>query len=58
MLAALDPGVDKVRPLLHHVATLMFVLGFIVDPSRGPPIFVGKALLDPIAVETQLIQKG
>ena len=29
-----DPGVDDVRPLLHHVATLHFVLGLVVDAAR------------------------
>lgn len=28
-----DPGVDDVRPLLHHVATLNFVLRLVIDAA-------------------------
>ena len=46
-----NPGIDEVCPLLQHVATLNFVFGFVVDASRGAPLFVGEALLNPVPVE-------
>ena len=56
-LLARDPGVDDIRPLLHHMAALHFVLRLVVDAARRTAVLVRKALLDPVAVETQLIEQ-
>ena len=33
VLLSSDPGIDDVRPLLHHVAALNFVFRFVVDAA-------------------------
>ena len=53
-----DPGIHKIGPFLHHVPALMLIFGLVVDAARGPHIFLRKTLLDPVAVETQLVQQG
>ena len=40
VLLARNPGVDDVRPLLHHMATLHFVFGFVVDAARRAAVLV------------------
>jgi hypothetical protein len=56
-LLARNPGVNDVRPLLHHVPALNFVLGLVVDATRLAAVLVRKALLDPVAVETEFIEQ-
>ena len=52
-----DPGVDDVRPFLHHVPTLHLVFGLVVDAARRAAVLVRKALLDPVAVEAEFVQQ-
>ncbi len=57
MLAAVDPGVDDVSPLLHHMPALMLVLRLVVDAARRPAVLMRQALLDPITVEAEFVQQ-
>lgn len=58
MLPAGHPGVDHVRQLLQHVHPAVGVLGDIVDTARRATIDVRQALLDPVAIEPDLIEQG
>jgi len=40
MLSTSHPGVNDVRPLLHHVAPLQLVLGLVVDAAGRSPVLV------------------
>jgi hypothetical protein len=55
--ATLHPGIDHVGPLLQHVAPLLGVLGLVVDRARGTAVFMRQALLDPVAVEADLVEQ-
>jgi hypothetical protein len=55
MLPAVDPGVNSIRPLLHHIPALHFILGLVIDAARRTPVLVRQALFDPVAIEAQLI---
>ena len=57
MLSTSHPGVNDVRPLLHHVAPLRFVLGLVIDAAGRSPVLVRQTLLDPVAVEAHLVQE-
>src|SRR5262245_50060523 len=54
---ARSPGIEHVSPLLQHVAALLLVFGLVIDAARTASLFVGKALLDPVAVEAEFIQE-
>ena len=56
-LLARDPGVDDVRPLLHHMAALHFVFCLVVNAARGTAVLMRKALLDPVAVEAEFVEQ-
>src|SRR5574340_650739 len=57
MGAPVDPGIHHIRPLLQHVAPLLGVLGFVVDRTRRTAVLVGEALLDPVAIEADLVEQ-
>lgn len=40
------------------MAALMLILRLIVHTARRTPVFMCQALLDPVAVEAHLVQKG
>ena len=40
------------------LAALMLVFRLVIDATRGPSVFMRQALLDPVAIEAQLIQQG
>ena len=56
MRLARCPGINHVGPLLQHVTPLLGVLRFVVYAPRRAAVFVRLALLDPIAVESQLVE--
>jgi len=58
ILLAQNPGIQHIGPLLHHMAALMLVFRLVIDATRGPSVFMRQALLDPVAIEAQLIQQG
>ncbi|MGU5642712.1 hypothetical protein ACV1DC_22435 [Aeromonas caviae] len=51
ILPAIDPGVNGIRPLLHHMPTLHLILGLVIDAARRTPVLVRQALFDPVAVK-------
>jgi len=57
MGAPVDPGIYHIRPLLQHVAPLLGVLGLVVDRTRGTAVLMSEALLDPVAIETDLVEQ-
>ena len=58
MLAPLNPGIDHVGPFLQHVTTLLLVLRLVIDAPRGSALLVRETLLNPIPIETELVQQG
>lgn len=58
MFAPLNPGIDHISPFLQHVTTLLLVLRLVIDPSRRPALLVRETLLNPIPIETELVQQG
>jgi hypothetical protein len=56
-LFASNPGIDDVRPFLHHVTALHFIFCLVVDAVRGTGVLMRKALLDPVAVEAEFVKQ-
>ena len=40
MFSSRHPGVDDIRPLLHHVPPLRFVFRLVVDAARRPAVLM------------------
>ena len=40
MFSSCHPGVDDIRPLLHHMPPLRFVLRLVVDAARRSAVLV------------------
>jgi DNA polymerase (family 10) len=58
VLSAIDPGIQDFRPFLHHMPSLHFIFGFVVNTTRGTPVLVRQALFDPVAVEAEFVQQS
>jgi len=50
------PIIDQISSGLHHVTTLVCVLGLVID-SANTPLLVRKALFDPVGLKSGLMQR-
>src|SRR5688572_17761360 len=52
------PSINHVGPLLQHVTALLRIFSLVVDTTRRAAVFMGQALLNPIAVKAELVEDG